>query len=251
MDWAYGIQTCSQRRGDVLPKTLKSLAKAGFDRPHLFVDGEADGFDWIVEFGLPVTCRWPAVLCVGHWWLSLQELFVRHPFADRYALFQDDFVTYKNLRDYLEQSEYPTNGYCNLYSFMENDQLVKSSSKTGWVETPTLPTLPGNFTTQTGRGAVALVFDQHAITSLLQSPTMVLRPKDETWKHRKVDLSIVTAMNQTGVREYVHAPSLVQHTGMVSTTNLGLDGQPKIAKEFASSFKGESFDALDLLEGKK
>jgi hypothetical protein len=37
--WAYGITTVPSRLTTLLPRTITSLAAAGFDKPHLFVDG--------------------------------------------------------------------------------------------------------------------------------------------------------------------------------------------------------------------
>jgi len=51
----------------------------------------------------------------------------------------------------------------------------------------------------------------------------------------------VTALKKVGWKEYVHNPSLIQHTGKISI--IGNGNHP-----LAPSFKGEEFDALDLLE---
>jgi hypothetical protein len=56
---------------------------------------------------------------------------------------------------------------------------------------------------------------------------------------------IVTAMKRAGWKEYVHNPSLLQHTGDGQTTlgnHIGNDRWPG-----ADSFPGEEFDALSLL----
>ena len=58
------------------------------------------------------------------------------------------------------------------------------------------------------------------------------------WK--KTDGIIITAMKKAGYKEYVHNPSLVQHTGAVSSMRNRPHPQ-------ATSFRGEDFDALELL----
>src|SRR5437870_5459108 len=110
MKWSYGVTTVPSRRSTLLPKTLQSLRAAGFGEPRLFIDGckqdEAVGYS--CQFRLPITARDPAVRPAGNWILSLWELYIREPVADRYAIFQDDLITYRNLRDYLEACKYPS-----------------------------------------------------------------------------------------------------------------------------------------------
>lgn len=122
--WSYGVTTVPSRRDNVFPRTLASLKAAGFPNPHLFVDGDTNSESWVNEFGLNVTARWPRVKTAANWCLSLAELYTRDAYADRYAVFQDDFVTYKNLRAYLESVPYPQKGYLNLYSFPKNESLA-------------------------------------------------------------------------------------------------------------------------------
>src|SRR5688572_9885654 len=102
LKWAYGITTVSQRRQKYLPTTLSSLQKAGFDKPVLFVDDCPNTALWRDEFKLEVVPRFPRIRTFGNWTLALLELTIREPYADRYALFQDDLVTYPHLRQYLE-----------------------------------------------------------------------------------------------------------------------------------------------------
>lgn len=245
--WSYGLTTVPARRGDLLPRTLASLAAAGFDRPRLFVDGAnhemAGGY--AAEFRLPVTAREPALRTAGNWWLALAELYVREPAADRYAVFQDDLVTVRNLRAYLDRLPYPEGGYLNCLSFLNNEQIVHGKPP-GWYEASLLsrgggPEYHGK-RAQTGRGAVALVFSREAVQALLSSPDFVQRPVDVHMGWRRVDGGIVTAMNKQGWREMVHSPSLVQHTGDVSS--MGNRRHPQ-----AMTFPGEQHDALTWLDG--
>ena len=222
LSWSYGVTTVPERLRDLLPRTLASLAAAGFSAPRLFVDG-AEGI--ATHFGLDVTYRYPRIRTFCNWWLALVELYVRNPAADRYAIFQDDFITYRNLRPYLEQW-YPEKGYLNLYTFPVNQQLAK---REGWYES-----------NQRGKGAVALVFNREAVTTLLTQPHFVGRPQNAHRGHKSVDGGVVTALTKVGFKEYVHNPSLVQHTGLESSM-----GNKKHA--LATSFRGEQFDAMELL----
>jgi hypothetical protein len=227
--WEYGVTTVIERIGDLLPRTLASLSAAGFDKPRLFVDGQEDGSRY-EKFGLPVTTRYPKVRTAGNWILSLWELYLRNPKADRYAIFQDDFVTYRNLRSYLNLCEYPSKGYWNLLSFMQNESIVNESK--GWVPAKKL----------TGRGAVALVFDKDAVQVLLSSPHMSKRAENPSRGHKVIDGAIVQAFHNMEWNEYIHSPSLVQHTGLESS--MGNSRHP-----LAKSYRGEDFDAMDFIDG--
>lgn len=236
LEWAYGVTTVPSRRTGVLPRTLASLREGGYPSPRLFVDGDRDPVSWEKEFGLPITARYPALRTIGSWVAALWELTVRQPMADRYALFQDDFVCSKNLRTYLEHCRFPRRGYLNLITFPSNEEIAPRGG--GWYEART--TNP-DVTWQTGRGAVALVFDAEGARDLLSSRDVVDRPRCAKFPTSKLDGMVVNCMNKLGYREYVHSPSLVLHTGEESTM-----GNPRHAK--ASSFRGEEFDLMGLLE---
>jgi len=143
-------------------------------------------------------------------------------------MFQDDFVTYRNLRAYLDSCSYPAKGYWNLYTFPHNQGRCKG--KPGWF-----------LSDQLGKGAVAIVFNNEAARLLLGHQRMIdriLNP-DRGWQF--IDGGIVEAMKQAGWSEYVHNPSLVQHTGDVSTMN-----KKRHAK--AISFRGEDFNAEEMIQ---
>jgi hypothetical protein len=227
--WAYAITTVPKRRSDLFPKTLASLNRAGFDKPRIFVDGDNDPISWEREFGLITVCRGKDnIRTHGNWILALHELFIRNPTVDLYAMFQDDFITYPNLRSYLESCTYPDHGYWNLYTFPSNQSVCKSGYE-GWY-----------LSNQNGRGAVALVFNRETVLNLLGSQHMIERPLDPDRGHRAIDGGIVTALNKLDWKEYVHNPSLVQHMGDFST--MGNKPHKK-----AESFRGEEFDALSLI----
>lgn len=243
MTWAYGVTTVPERFDDLLPKTLDSLKSAGFDDPQLFVDGMTPA-EWVRDVDGPLgqhraTLRGSRIRTWGNWLLGVQELLIRNPEADRFAMFQDDFVTVRNLKEYLTKLEYPSLGYLNLYTFPTNER------ETDDVIYPAQPLKKGSLLPsgqqQTGYGAVALVFSREAVVTLLQQQTTVAKAlrKDDAW--RRVDGLVATAMNVAGWREYVHSPSLVQHTG--TTSSMGNRRHP-----LATTFPGEDFDALELLK---
>lgn len=231
MRWSYGVTTVPVRQHTLLPRTLTSLARAGFDRPRLFIDDCPTKLarDYEDRYGLPVTSRFPRIHTYMNWTLALAELYGREPTADRYAVFQDDFVTYRRLRDYLDRSPYPEGGYLNLYTFPDQQARIPQGH-VGW-----------HRSSQHGRGAVALVFSRQAVKALLSHQHMVERPEDTHRGTRSVDGGLVTAAKKAGWTEYVHSPSLVQHTGYVTT--MGSRRHPD-----APQFWGEDYDATGLLE---
>ena len=224
--WAYGVTTVPERIDSHLPDTLKSLEAAGFPTPRLFIDDCEDIFPYC-KFNLPITNRWPRIRIAGNWVLSLYELYIRQPDAQYFGVFQDDFVTYPNLREYLEWCKYPDKGYWNLYTFPCN-QLRAPKGKTGWFKS-----------NQMGRGAVALVFSNKAVVTLMGYPYLINRFPNVRRGHHAVDGGIVDAFKPQGWKEYCHNPSLVQHTGDVSSH--GTHNQLK-----ATSFRGGSFDCMAL-----
>lgn len=238
MKWEYGVTTVPSRRDELLPRTLASLKRGGFNTPTLFVDGEKDPESWRDEFKLEVVTRWPVIRTFGNWTLAIAELYIRNPTADRYAIFQDDFVTCLGLREYLSACEYPRKGYLNLYTFASN--TLGNLRKHGLTDKPLdyQGWYPSN---QNGRGAVALVFDNEAVITLLTHEFFVNRPKDMNRGWRAIDGGIVTALGKAGWKEYVHTPSLVQHTGTYSSMR-SKPHQP------SPVFIGESADARDLLK---
>lgn len=226
--WAYGVTTVPSRRAELLPQTLASLKAAGFDAPRLFVDSCDDPRSWEREFGLSVTPRWPAIRLWGNWTLALGELYLRNPKATRFAIFQDDIVACRDLRAYLERCTYPERGYWNLITYPMNQKPAL-----GWAEASRK---------RRGLGAQGLVFSRDAVITLLTNNHAVQRSLDKDQGWRKIDGGVVHALNSAGWLEYCHNPSLIRHTGDVSS--FGNGKQPRDL-----SFRGEGWSALEMLGG--
>ena len=222
--WAYGVTTVPARRETLLPQTLASLAAAGFDAPRLFVDGPPGTHD---DLGLPTTYRGEQIRPFGNFYLALLELLIREPAADRYTVFQDDLVTYANLRVYLDACEDPPRGYWNLYTFPHN--LHRCNGHSGW-----------SHSDQLGKGAVGLVFPRDAARTLVTQYRMVEKPEDQRRGWKCIDGCVSDTMKAAGYKEYVHNPSLVQHTG--DKSSIGNLKHPK-----ADSFREGAFDARELI----
>lgn len=221
MQWSYGVTTVPSRFDNLLPRTLKSLAEAGFDNPHIFIDDCLAPPESLQLYSCTTYC--PRLRTAASWYLSAVHLYLLNPLADRYAIFQDDFVTYKFLREFLEKTRWQPKAYYNLYTFPNNEH-----SK-GWHQS-----------NQRGLGAVALVFDNDGLRLLLGSKHLIDRPRDQKRGHHSIDGGIVESMKHIGYREWVHSPTLVQHTGIQSS--MGNRKHPQ-----AVSFLGEDYDARRLL----
>jgi hypothetical protein len=188
------------------------LAKAGFSDPLLRTDHEHIG-------------AW------GNWWLLLHELWICNPTVDTFAVFQDDVIAVKNLRQYVEQS-FPRIvdsgcSYLNLYTSGSNQKVAPPPK--GWFQS-----------NQMGRGAVALLFPREVVRMLLSSTALIDKPRQAKHPTDNVDGAISNALRPLGVFEWCHNPSLAQHVGIDSTL-LG-----KVPNEVykAPSFPGEKWDAL-------
>lgn len=243
--WAYGVTTTAARRSTLLPRTLKSLEVAGFNEPHLFVDGCYDQQSWVREFKLPVTSHYPQIGAFPNWYLALTQLWmISKGQANYYAIFQDDLVTCQGLRSFLEGVQWPICGYLNLYEFPHNWEQNKINNQgkdiRGWykgIRCREGKAPPGY---QRGLGAVALVFNNDGVELLLNSRSMLLKCQDKDFGTKKIDGAIVSAMNDKRWYEFVHNPSLVQHTGEVTTI------KGNVRHPQALSFPGENYNLMDL-----
>jgi hypothetical protein len=237
MRWSIGITTVSERHNDLLPRTVRSLKTAGFPAPRLFVDGARDAVDFCGPdlFQLEVTTRWPVVHTWGNWVLALWEMFTRDPECDRYAIFQDDVVACKNLREFMEASKATDKAYWNLYTHPENHAMRPSEG--GW--------FPSN---QLGKGLQGLVMPHAGVLALLSgdglalrsASTLTLGSTDQPRRWRNADGGVASAFRRAGWTEWCHSPSLLQHVGAQSSMGNRIGHQ-------AVDFKGEDWDACSLL----
>jgi hypothetical protein len=224
--WSVGVTSCAERCGGVLQTTLASLANAGFGSPVVFVDGRCEQMPGVVGRGERIGPY-------GNFLLALAELTIRgirNPDgpADFVAVFQDDLLASRNLRQYLEKCDYPEHGYWNLITELDNEEPARKAR--GW------------FQTRLGRGAVGLVFSREVAIKLLSARHTWDRMHDPNRGWRLIDGGVWEALHHCvpPVEEWCHSPSLVQHVGDDST--IKVQTYPK-----AMTFRGEDFDCLSLL----
>lgn len=226
MDWAYGVTTVPDRFSTTLPGTISSLRDAGFPTPTLFIDSCVGALpECAVD--LPVVWRGSNIGAFGNWALAAWELLLRNPEADRFLICQDDFVMIKNLREYLEVCDMPKQSYWNLYTYASNHR-----NKKGW-----------QFSNHRGWGAVCLCFSNKGLRELLRNPCFVNWPNGETGHKRGIDKCIIDSYISIGYREFVHNPSLVRHTGQVSS----IGSKPWVTQSVPAGWQGDDFDARQLI----
>lgn len=249
IQWECAMTTIS-RRYSLMKQTLASLERGGFSHISLYVDGpspNASSFSPNV-----VRYRGDNIKTYCHWLLTLSEMFLRNSEADRYVIFQDDFVCCQNIRQYLEQCEYPSDGYLNLFTFMGNEHTYKRVGmlKNGKVikkkEPVVYPSIGWHRSNQLGQGGLALVFDNNAVVDLLSQRHMYVRRWDHTRRDKFMDGAVVTAMGKAGRFEYIHNPSLIQHMGKESSMGNSEWGKDDLHPD-SCTFPGEDFDALSFL----
>lgn len=241
MNWKYAITSVPERWSTTLLATVRSLHSGGFEKPVVFVDSVADDLRPMRLGGTAVVEAdgaddfYPVELihgtsragCFGNWVRAATELYHSDPFADRYAIFQDDIVCSRNLRQWFDASPPPDSDYVNLCTYPNN-----LAARTGWYPAPDY----------CGLGAQALVFSNAGMQALLNSPLLRSHPKDRHRGHRAVDGVVKTAMKAAGFIEFVHNPSPVKHCGQTVST-LGTERQPETA-----AFMGEDFDLMTCVK---
>lgn len=253
--WTYGITTVPSRRFTTLPHTLRSLSAGGFPNSRLFVDvidGKQSDYSTL---NLPVTFRQPALGLHGNWILSLYELYLREPLVDRYCLFQDDIITYRNLRQYLNRCKLKNDQCWNLYTFPPGYQTtppnpeppgtVLTTPGTSWCGPEGSGWYPSN---QFGRSALALVFPREAVKKILSHPH-IIQKAENTERRNTIDGAISEVIRNLGVTEYVHDPSLVNHIGDESTIGHHVKTDRGYTSKYppCQTFRGENFNATELL----
>jgi hypothetical protein len=245
IEWVAAMTTVASR-SNLRDCTLESLRISGFSDITLYVDGVYGSID------VPAVYRGANIKTYNHWVLTLTEMFLRNSEADRYVIFQDDFVCCRNLKEYLEKCSYPSDGYLNLFTFMGNETIhrrvgvLKGGKIVKKKEKKIYPTAGWHRSNQLGQGGLALVFNNEAVVDLLSSRHMYERRWDHERRDKFLDGAVVTAMNKAGRYEYVHNPSLIQHMGKKSS--MGNDDWGHTDKNPDSLyFPGEDFDALSFL----
>ena len=211
LDWAVGVTTAPRRR-PTLATTLGSLAAAGWERPHLFVDGDPE---LPPEAGtLPRTHRQPAVGAWPNYLLALTELMHRHPAADAFLLVQDDaLLPNAPVRAYLDGMLGDGSAGDRFADRFEAVSLYcahdEQAADDGWAPLDQRWTL----------GAVAIAYSRAAARDFIASPELIARGLggDQGGQRAGIDTAIGHWLAARGGAMLRPTPSLVEHIGETST----------------------------------
>jgi hypothetical protein len=202
--WSVGVTT-APRRHPTLEWTLDSLARAGWDRARLFVDGPATIPSRYA--GWPLTIREPQVGAWPNFYLGLIELLMRDPQADAYLMIQDDvqFFERSNLRAYLEKFLWPGDPPCPVSLFCSGLDAKRAH---GWYANPWAWFL----------GAQAFVFSRRQAQQLVSDPDVLAH----RWGPAGDGLALIDTIvgawaYRRGTPIHYPTPSLCRHIGHAST----------------------------------
>jgi hypothetical protein len=203
-NWAIGVTTAPRIQPN-LSTCLESLARAGWQRPHLFIDSSVHIM--APHDRLPCTFRDERVGAWPNYYLTLAELLLGHPRADAYMVVQDDALFYdrQSLAAYLETIFWPGRSAClvSLYS-----SPADSGGKPGWH--------PCDGVMKSGPHAVA--FPRELAKAFLTNRAVF----EHRWDHDELAATSIGDVisewaYQRGVPVWLPTPSLVKHVGDTST----------------------------------
>jgi hypothetical protein len=203
-DWAVGVTT-APRVQPVLERCLDSLTRAGWERPHLFIDAAVSVPE---KFGrLPCTLRDERVGAWPNYYLALAELVLKHPRADVYMVVQDDALLYsrERLTPYLEAIFWPGRTTC-LVSLYCSD--ADTADEPGWH--PSAGAVKS--------GPVALAFPCELAKAFLTDRNVFAhRWQSDELAATSIGDVISDWAEDRGIPVWLPTPSLVQHVGETST----------------------------------
>jgi len=231
--WAVGVTTAPRAR-PTLEACLESLARAGWEAPHLFMDSAVRVPE---RFGhLPGTLRSPAVGAWPNHYLALFELTLRQPDADAYLIVQDDALFYdgENVRAYLEQALWPGGRIPVVSLYCPGPYTQK---RYGW----------HRYRKAWVWGALALVFPRATARAYLRDrPVCQHRWRSRAGGLAQIDVVIGRWARRRRLPFWFPTPSLVQHIGRTSTLWADCPAAgPRAASLFAGNRPGVTGPTLE------
>jgi|GEM_PF-976467 len=201
--WAVAVTTAPRRQA-TLELCLDSLARAGWDRPRLFVDSAVTIADRFSHF--PVTFRESKVGAWPNYYLALAEQLLREPQADAFLMVQDDVIFYDrhNLREYLEQALWPAHPIAALSLYCSQ---AYTRRKSGW----------HRHRGKWAYGALAFVFPRMSAKRFIADALVLEHRWSGPGNGRAGISSVIGAWaSRHRLPIYYPTPSLVQHVGDTS-----------------------------------
>jgi hypothetical protein len=201
---AVGVTTAPRRQA-TLSDCLASLLRSGWDRLHLFVDG-----DVTIPAEFDRFCavrRNPQVGAWQNYVLSLRQLLILEPDADTLMMVQDDvlFPGFPSIRGYVETMPWPSQAPALVSLYCCADYTAAEPGWCAWTGTWKYGALAFVFPREL---AEAFVTDEHV-------RTYGARPTGSGTGG--IDAIVGQWADRAGVSIHRPTPSLVQHIGDVST----------------------------------
>lgn len=198
LTWAAGLLT-APRPKPTIRHTFQSLQDAGFKSVHVF----AEPGSWIPEElrCLPITVHGRPLGNLGNFLTSLATLFVMHPNADCYAIFEDDIEVARGLRPWCDRQFWPQDtGLVSLFTsrIYSDDRMGWRILKLGFYRT---------------FGALALVFRRDVLQEFLTDGRAF---QFRAVRRHGSDAVLGEWATRRGTGIAYHTPSLVQHIGATS-----------------------------------
>lgn len=245
LKWLVAVQACRRPQRQTIDRTLKTLALAGWPEPIVFWDGplEEEARRRILakaaQWGAPdFVVRGRPAGALASFGAIAAELAAREPEA-AHLIVQDDVALSANVRQYLDARGWPRDAV--LLKLFAPDETIAAAAEPGWTEIPEELHM---------RGAQALLFPPGELERLVASPHILNQRRGliRGSSHRTneaIDNVVARWAREAGGRQYVHNPSLAQHTAPTADNSALGHVFPE-----ASSWRGERFDCLAELPGR-
>lgn len=236
-EWAVGVTT-SPRREPTIHRTVDSLKESGFF-PTVFAEPGS-----FVDVDAPVVQRTFRHGCWKNYVETLRDLLSLKPDAQAIAVFQDDIVICKNVKDFLEHDLWPglRTGAVSLYSAEEYEsQGVVGIDKRGFMVL----------------GLCAVVYPRDVAHRLVHEFGHDWRGchcktsyVDDVTKKKAADTWVSSSLKAMGRDVFHYRPSLVQHISDVSSVGHGGRHQVRpdtnVKYRMSEHFPGEKADVFDV-----
>lgn len=228
--WAVGMTTAPRSSPSIL-RSLQSLAAAGWTDVRVFAE---PGSTVPRAPGVVVNERTRGVF--QNWYQGLRTLREEKPDAKFYALFQDDVVHCRGLKEFLERDLWFSDKVGFVSTYRSACKLIASGRTREYRNSDIYIDLTDGVRQRCKRsnglwGACTYIFPARAVDVLLAEEMLAKRD-------RKIDLAIHIVLAAAGLEAWYYKPSLSQH----------IDGPSSIGHGFgkgmyAEDFVGEEFDA--------
>jgi hypothetical protein len=231
--WAVAVTT-APRKPATLERSLRSLAAAGFTDVRVFAEPGSTVPKWDV-----VAVHERTLGPFQNWRTSLAALRDEKPDAEFYAVFQDDVLYSRGLKEFLESDLWFADDIGFVSPYRSEGKKVKGRFIASEKYMDRREPLRERCRLGNGLwGALTYVMPRASVDVLLADEALKIR-------ERTIDLAIHPTLAAKGLRAWYYNPSLAEHMKGASSLDHGQGRGMNSGK----TFRGEEFDCLSLLEG--